>query len=249
MIRIYNENEIEIMRRGGKILAEIMEGLKKEVRPGVTTNYLNKVAKDLVLSYGGEPSFLGYDGYPAALCTSVNEEIVHAVPSERELKEGDILSLDLGIRFEGYCTDVAITMPIGKVDKKTKKLIDVTEKSLELGIKQAKAGNHLGDIGSAIQNYAEKNGFNVIRELVGHGVGKKVHEEPQIPNYGPSAGLGIKLKAGMVLALEPMLCVGDWRIKKCEDGFGYKTADNSLSCHFEHTIAITKKGPQILTEL
>ncbi len=248
MIRIYNEKEIEIMRRGGKILAETMEGLKKEVRPGVTTNYLNKVAEDLVLSFGAEPSFRGFQDYPAVLCTSINEEIVHAVPSKRELKEGDILSLDLGIRFEGYCTDVAITMPIGKVDKKIKKLIAVTEKSFEIGIKQAKAGNHLEDIGWAIQNYAERNGFNVIRELVGHGVGRGVHEAPQIPNYG-KRGTGPELVEGMVLAIEPMITIGDWHIKKCEDGFGYRTKDKSLSCHFEHTVAITKKGPQILTEL
>jgi methionyl aminopeptidase len=246
MIRIYNEKEIEIMRRGGKILAGIMERLKKEVKPGTTTKYLNKVAKDLVLSCGGEPSFLGFQEYPAALCTSINEEIVHVVPSERGLKKGDILSLDLGIRFEGYCTDIAVTIPVGKISKEAKKLIQVTKKALEIGIKQARSGNHLGDIGWAIQDYAEKNGFNVIRELVGHGVGKKVHEEPQIPNYG-ERGEGIELKPGMALAIEPMICIGDWHIEKCEDGFGYKTKDNSLSCHFEHTIAITKKGPFVLT--
>jgi len=248
MIRIYNEKEIEILRRGGKILAEIMGELKKEVKPGVKTKHLNKVAKDLVFSYGGESSFLGYDGYPAVLCTSINEEIVHAVPSDRVLKNSDILSLDLGIRFEGYCTDMAITVPVGKISREVQHLIKVTEKSLELGIKQVKIGNHLGDISWAIQNYAEKNGFNVVRELVGHGVGKKVHEEPQIPNYGEK-GEGVELKEGMVLALEPMLCVGDWRIEKCEDDFGYKTADNSLSCHFEHTIVITKKGPKVLTKI
>jgi len=248
MIRIYNEKEIEILRRGGKILAEIMKELKKEVKPGVKIKHLNKVAKDLVLSYGGESSFLGYDGYPAVLCTSINEEIVHAVPSDRVLKNGDILSLDLGLRYKGYCTDMAITIPVGKISKETKRLIKITKKSLEIGIKQAKAGNHLGDIGFAIQNYAEKNGFNVVRELVGHGVGKKVHEEPQIPNYGQK-GEGVELKEGMVLAIEPMITVGDWKIEKCEDGFGYKTKDNSLSCHFEHAVVITKKGPQILTEL
>jgi len=246
MIRIYNEKEIEILRQSGRILAEIMEGLKKEVKPGATTKYLNKVAKDLVLSCGGEPSFLGFQGYPAVLCTSLNEEIVHVVPSDRVLKNGDILSLDLGIIYKNYCSDMAITIPVGKISKEGKKIIKITKEALKIGIKQAKAGNHLGDIGWAIQNYAEKNGFNVIRELVGHGVGKKVHEEPQIPNYG-ERGVGSELVEGMVLAIEPMLCVGDWHIEKCDDGFGYRTKDKSLSCHFEHTIAITKNGPIILT--
>jgi methionyl aminopeptidase len=247
MIRIYNEKEIEILRRGGRILAEIMEELKKEVKPGVTTKHLNKVAKDLIFSANAEPSFEGYDDFPATLCTSINEEIVHAVPKERKLKKGDILSLDLGIKLEEYCTDMAITMPVGKISKEAKKLIKVTKETLKIGIKQVKPGNHLENIGYMIQKYVEKNGFNVVRELVGHGVGKEVHEEPKIPNYG-ERGTGPELVEGMVLALEPMVTVGDWHIKKTKDGFGYKTADNSLSCHFEHTIAITKKGPQILTQ-
>lgn len=248
MIKTYNKNEIEILRRGGKILAKIMKELEKEVKPGVTTKYLNKVAEGLIFSAGARPSFKGFDRYPATLCTSLNEEIVHAVPSKRKLKKDDILSLDLGIRFEGYCTDMAITMPVEKVDKKSKKLIKITGEALKIGIKQAKPGNHLGDIGYVIQKYVAKNGFNVVRELVGHGVGKKVHEDPRIPNFG-KAGEGPKLKAGMVLAIEPMITVGDWHIKKTKDGFGYKTADNSFSCHFEHTIVITSKGPKILTKI
>lgn len=245
MIRIYNENEIEILRQGGKILAKIIEELKKEVKPGVATEHLNKVAEDLILSFGAEPSFLDYNGFPAVLCTSINEEIVHSVPSERKLAKGDILSLDLGIRYNGYCTDMAITLPIGK---KITKLIKVTEKALEIGIKQAKPENHLGDIGYVIQKYIEKNGFNVVRELVGHGVGKKVHEDPKIPNFGNPCE-GPKLKSDMVLAIEPMVTVDDWHIKKTSDGFGYKTIDNSLSAHFEHTVAITEKGPIILTKI
>ena len=248
MIRIYSENEIEILRQGGKILAKIIEELKKEVKPGVTTQHLNKVAEDLVFSWGAEPSFKGFEGFPAALCTSINEEIVHAVPGKRKLKEGDILSLDLGIRLKEFCTDMAITIPVGKISKEAKKLIKITKEALKIGIKQAKPGSHLGDIGYVIQKYVEKNGFNVVRELVGHGVGKKVHEEPKIPNYGNS-GQGPKLKAGMVFALEPMVTIGDWHVEKTKDGFGYKTADNSLSCHFEHTIAITPKGPEILTKI
>lgn len=247
MIRIYKENEIEILRRGGKILAKIVEELKKRVKPGITTKYLDEVSEDLILKYGAEPSFKGFNKYPAALCASINEEIVHAVPSDRRLKQGDILSLDLGVRFEGYCTDMAVTISIGKIDKEKNKLIKVTKQALKIGISQAKPGNHLEDIGYEIQKYAEKHGFNIVRELAGHGVGKKVHEEPQILNYGKK-GTGPELVEGMVLALEPMLTVGDWSIKKTKDGHCYKTADNSLSCHFEHTIAITKKGPEILTK-
>lgn len=248
MIKIYSENEIEILRQGGKILAKIIKELKKKVRPGVKTKYLNKVAKDLVLSFGTEPSFEGFDEFPAVLCTSINEEIVHVVPKKRKLKEGDILSLDLGIRFNGYCTDMAITIPVGKISKETKKLIKTTREALKIGIKQVRPGNHLGDIGYVIQKYVEKNGFNIVRELVGHGVGKEVHEAPKIPNFG-NPGQGPKLKQGMVLALEPMVTVGDWHVEKTKDGFGYRTLDNSLSAHFEHTIAITPKGPEILTKL
>jgi methionyl aminopeptidase len=248
MIRIYNEKEIEILRQGGKILATIIEKLKKEAKPGVTTKKINKVAEGLVFSAGAIPSFKGYRGFPAALCTSLNEEIVHAVPSGRKLKNGDVLSLDLGIKFKGYCTDMAVTIPIGNVNKKIKKLIWVTKEALGLGIGQIKAGNHIGDVGNAIQKHTEKNGFNVVRELVGHGVGKKVHEEPEILNYGPP-GQGTILKQGMVLAIEPMITTGDWRIKKGKDTFSYQTADKSLSCHFEHTIVITKNGAEILTKI
>lgn len=247
MIKLYSEKEIRVMHEGGKILAKIMEELKKYVKPGITTKYLDKVAEDLILKYGAEPSFKGFNNYPSALCTSLNEEIVHAVPSDRELKQEDILSLDLGIRFKGYCTDVAITIPVGKVDKKAKKLIEITKKSLEIGIKQCKPGNHLQDIGWAIQKYVEKQGFNVVKELCGHGVGKNVHEEPQILNYGQK-GQGIELKQGMVLALEPMVVMGDWHVEKSRDGWGYKTKDNSLSAHFEHTVAIAKKGAIVLTK-
>lgn len=251
MINIYNEKEIEVMRQGGRVLAKTMEELKKEVKTGITTKYLDKVAEDLILKYNGKPSFKGFHGYPTALCTSINEEIVHGVPSDRRIKEGDILSLDLGIRYKGFCSDMAFTIPVGKIDKKIQKLIEVTKKALDIGIVQCKSGNHLRDIGSAIQKYVEKNGFSVVRELVGHGVGKEVHEDPQILNYGdPSTKLGARspeLKEGMVLALEPMVTTGDWRVEKTKDGFCYKTADNSLSAHFEHTIAITKKGAKILT--
>lgn len=247
MIRIYNEKEIEVMREGGGILAKIMKQLKRELRAGITTKYLDKVAEDLIFQYNAEPSFKGFNNYPAILCTSINEEVVHGVPGERKVKQGDILSLDLGIRYKNYCTDMAFTVSIGKIDEKIEKLIYVTEKALDIGIAQCRPGNHLGDIGWAIQNYVEKNGFNVVRELCGHGVGREVHEDPQILNYGKK-GTGPELVEGMVLALEPMVVIGDWHVEKSKDGFCYKTKDNSLSAHFEHTIAITKDGPIILTK-
>lgn len=253
MINIYTQKEIEVMREGGKILAKILKQVAKKVKPGITTEYLNKVANDLILKYKAKSSFKGFNNYPAVLCTSINEEIVHAVPSDRILKKSDILSLDLGIRFpangasKGYCTDAAITVSVGKIDKKEKKLIAMTKKALAIGIRQAKPGNHLEDIGWAIQNYVEKNKLNVIRDLVGHGVGKNVHEDPQILNYGEK-GIGLELVEGMVLALEPMVSMGNYEIEKCADGFGYRTKDRSLTAHFEHTIAITKKGPRILTK-
>lgn len=261
MINIYTEKEIEIMQQGGRILAKIMKKIIKEVRPGIATDYLNKVAEDLIFSYGrakldsnhaqrggAESSFKGFNNYPKALCVSINEEIVHGLPSERKLKQGDILSLDLGIRFKGYCTDLAVTIPVGKVDKRVAEIIEVTKKALDIGIKQCKAGNSLNDIGAAIQKYVESQGLNVVRELCGHGIGKKIHEDPQILNYAhPSTALRTELRPGMVLALEPMVVMGDWRIEKGKDGFSYKTKDNSPSSHFEHTIAITKKGTVILT--
>ena len=282
MINIKVAEEIEIMAEGGKLLAKIMKELEKQVRPGITTKELDKVTEDLILKSGGKCSFKGYQGFPTCLCTSINEEIVHAVPSERKLKEGDIISLDLGILYKGFHTDMAITVPVtrpGRVEKVDEakassssspavvgsiidaeilRLIRVTKKALEIGIEKLKPGNYIGDISKAIQKYVEREGFNVVRELCGHGIGRKLHEAPQILNsvsfdevtvdkvkYQEDAK--IKLKEGMVLCLEPMVTVGDWRIKKSKDGFGYETKDGSLSCHFEHTIAVTENGAKILT--
>jgi methionyl aminopeptidase len=248
MVNSYTEKEIDIMAEGGKVLAEIIKQVARHVKPGVTTRYLDKVAEDLIFAYGAEPAFKGFNGYPFVLCTSVNEEIVHALPSDRKLKEGDLLTLDLGIRFKGYCTDMAKTIGVGKIDKQLQKLMKVTEKSLELGIKQCKPGSRLGDVGYAIQNYVEKHGFNVVRDLVGHGIGKKVHEDPQILNYG-NKGEGMVLKPGMVLAIEPMIVIGDYEIERARDGFAFLSKDRSISAHFEHTVAITKKGCRVLTKL
>ncbi|KPJ73030.1 methionine aminopeptidase [Parcubacteria bacterium DG_74_1] len=248
MIQIKTPEEIEIMAESGKILAKIMKELEKQVKPGITTKELDRVAEALILKSGGKPSFKGYEGYPTALCTSINEEIVHAIPSNRELKEGDILSLDLGVQWRGFHADMAITVPVGKIDPETQRLIRVTKKALKRGFKKIKPGNTFGDIGNTIQRYVESQGFNVVRELCGHGIGKELHEEPQILNYGKRK-TGPEITEGMVFCLEPMVTVGDWKIKKAKDGYGLETQDGSLSCHFEHTAALTRNGAKVLTLL
>ena len=248
MITIKSEKEIQIMTENGKILASIMKELKKRVEPGTSTQELNRVAETLILNSGGKPSFKGYDGFPATLCTSINEEIVHGAPSKRKLKQGDILSLDIGMKLNGFHSDMAITLPVGEIDPETKRLVRITKKVLKLGIKKARVGNTINDIGNTIQRYVESQGFNVVKDLCGHGIGKELHEEPKILNYG-KRHTGLKIKQGMVFCLEPMVTVGNWRIKKTKDGFGYQTIDGSLSAHFEHTIAVTKYGPNVLTSL
>jgi len=267
MISIKTRKEIEIMTEGGKILAKIMEELGKRVEPGISTKELDKVAEDLVLKYGGKCSFKDYNvaddsapekAYPACLCTSINDEIVHAVPSGRKLKEGDIISLDIGIFYKGFHTDMAKTFPVSKIKPETQRLIDVTEKALEIGIEKVKPGNKIGDISRAVQKYVESRGFGVVRELCGHGIGKELHEAPEILNSVSfdketvdkvkfSGDANVVLKEGMVLCIEPMVTVGSWRLKKSRDEHGWITKDGSLSCHFEHTIAVTKGGYQILT--
>lgn len=260
MINIKTQKEIEIMAEGGKILASILKGLTKAVKPGITTQDLDKLARELVFKFGAKPAFLNYNGYPATLCTSINDEIVHGVPSDRKLERGDLLKLDMGVLYKGFYTDSAVTVLIGgglSLDKKTlvkKKLIRVTRESLEVGIKEARVGNTLGDIGFAIQKYVEKSGFNVIRDLVGHGIGRDLHEEPQVPNYiksGERTKLArhelIELVEGMVIAIEPMVVTGDWKTREGADGFVFNTKDGGLAAHFEHTVAITERGPKVLT--
>jgi len=248
MIKLKTPEEIETMSEAGRILAKIMEELMKKVRPGISTKELDRLAESLILNYGGKCSFKGYQNFPACLCTSINEEIVHAVPSERVLKEGEIVSLDLGIFYKGFHCDMAITLPVGKIKPEAQRLIRVTKKALKRGIKKVRPGNRVGDIGNTIQRYVESQGFNVVRDLCGHGIGRELHEDPQILNYGKRHA-GEELKEGMVICIEPMVTAGDWKLKKTKDGFGYKTQDGSLSCHFEHTVAITKEGCQILTEI
>lgn len=257
MIIIKTEKEIQIMREGGEILAKILKKLVEEVKPGITTNHLEKLARELVLSYGVKSSFLGFENYPAVLCTSVNEEIVHGVPSDRVLNSGDVLKLDMGIYRNGFHSDSAITVLVGEVIHNSdittlnvvspKKLVSVTREALEIGICQAKAGNTTGDIGAAIQKFVRKNGFEVVQDLVGHGIGAELHEWPQVPNFG-KRGQGDKLVSGMVIAIEPMVVTGKKRTKIGKDGFSYITVDGGLAAHFEHTVAITEKGPLILTQ-
>ncbi len=247
MIPIKTDSEIKVMRENGKILASIMKEIKNRVEPGITTKDLDGLAESLILKYGGIPSFKGYDNFPASLCVSTNEQIVHGVPSERILKEGDIVSLDLGFFKDGFHSDMAITAAVGEIIPETNRLIKAAKKALKLGIKKAKIGNTFGDVSNTIQRFIEDQGFVIIKDLCGHGIGENLHEEPQILNYG-KRHKGFEIKQGMCFCLEPMLAMtGEGKIKKSNDGFGFETENGSLSSHFEHTIAITKKGAEVLT--
>lgn len=249
MTKIKKQKDINIMKEGGKILAKIMDEISRKVKSGVSTNELNRAAEVLVLNYKAEPAFKDYNGFPSTLCTSVNAEaIVHAVPSDYVLQNGDIISLDLGIKYRGFYSDMAVTLPIGEVEHETMRLLKTTKKALRIGIKKARAGNTIGDIGNTIQRFVEYQGFGVVRDLCGHGIGRNLHEEPQVPNYG-KRHKGDTLEEGMVICIEPMVTMGDWRLVKTGDGFGFTTKDGSLSAHFEHTVVITKKGGKILTTL
>ncbi len=247
-MRLKTEQEIAVMREGGKILAQIIEETKNKAVVGVTTRYLNDYAEDLIRKHNVKPSFKGYKGFPTALCTSVNDVIVHGVPSNYALQEGDILSLDLGIQHKGLHTDMAITFPIGKVEGEVGRLIRETKKALKRGIKKSREGNTLGDVGNTIFRHIDNSGFFVADGLCGHGIGDEVHESPQVLNTGKRRH-GMKLQPGLTFCIEPMLCIGTSKIKHGNDGIDIRTADGSLSAHFEHTIAITSKGAIILTEL
>jgi len=246
-ITIKTKEEIEIMREGGQILAEIMKELENKVEPDITTKELDRAAEALILKYGGKPSFKGHLDFPACLCTSVNEELVHCIPSERKLKEGDIVSLDLGILYKGFHTDMTVTLSVGKISAEAQRLIRITKKALKRGIKKVRPGITFGDISNTIQRYVESQGYNVVRELCGHGIGRELHEEPEILNYG-KRGTGPELAEGMTFCLEPMVIIGDWHLKKAKDNYGLQTQDNSLCAHFEHTLAVTQNGCQILTK-
>lgn len=250
MVIIKTEQEIKGIKKSCQLTSEALKYMIEKVKPGIKTKDLDWIAESYITKRGGKPSFKGYgppgNHFPASICASVNDEIVHGIPGERILKEGDIISIDFGINLEGYFSDVAVTVGVGQISKVAADLIRVTRECLHAGIKQALEGHYIGDISSSIQKIAEKNHFNVVREYVGHGVGLQVHEEPQIPNYGkPKTGL--KLEKGMVIAIEPMVNQGDYRTISGEDGWTVKTADGSLSAHFEHTIAIMDHGNEILT--
>ena len=266
MIKIKNENEIELMRQGGKILASVLSSVAKEVEAGVTTEYLNDLAERLIYQQGALPAFKGYDNYPASLCVSVNEQIVHGVPSGRKLAEGDIVGLDLGVIWppencshcamnhgcssqQGMFTDAAITVPVGKVDQGAEKIIKAAKGALSIAIETVRPGRKLSEVSAAIEEYAKAQGFAVIRELVGHGVGYDLHEEPEIPNFKANWMKDAVLKEGMTLAIEPMVSAGTYKIKKSKDNYAYETADKSLSAHFEHTVVVTEKGCEVLTKI
>jgi methionyl aminopeptidase len=247
-IIIKSDDEIAIMREAGRIVATTLRRLVDELRPGLQVKELDKVVRREFAKARVEPTFLGYGNppYPATVCVSVNEEIVHGIPGKRVLQDGDVVSLDLGCTHRGFVADSALTVIVGKAKPKAQELVDVTRESLAEGIRHVRAGNRLGEISHAIQTYIESHGFGVVREYVGHGVGRQMHEEPQVPNFGP-ADRGPVLKKGMVLALEPMVTVGDWRTRQLDDQWTVVTADGSLSAHFEHTIAVTDGDPEVLT--
>jgi len=248
MIQLKSMNEIEKMREAGQLLARCHQEIEKLIKPGVTTAEIDQFVEDFLASHGAVPEQKGYHGYPYATCASINDEICHGFPRKTPLKDGDIVTIDMVVNLNGWLADSAWSYAVGEISETAQKLLDVTKNSLFLGIKEAVPGNRIGDIGHAIQTYAEGEGFSVVREFVGHGIGQSMHEEPQIPHYGLK-GKGLRLKEGMVITIEPMLNVGDWRSKVDANGWTARTVDGSLSAQYEHTIAITKDGPLILTTL
>lgn len=248
MIQLKSQREIEIMARGGRILADTVKLMEKSVKPGMTTAELDAIAEDFIRSHpGAVPSFKGLYNFPASICSSINNEIVHGIPSKkRMLLEGDVVSIDVGVQFEGYHTDSATTVAVGKVSEESERLLRVTREALDAGVKAARPGNHLGDIGAAVQEIVERAGFSVVRDLVGHGIGTGFHEEPQVPNYGKPKR-GIRLAPGLTIAIEPMVNVGKPGIRTMPDKWTVVTLDGTRSAHFEHTVAITEDGPRILT--
>jgi len=248
MIIIKSAKEIELMRIAGRIVAETHEKLKEVIKPGITTKELDIIAEEYIRKSGALPAFKGYYGFPASICTSVNEQVVHGIPGHVVLKDGDIVGIDIGAIYEGYVGDAARTLGIGTISSDAQRLIKVTQESFFAGIEYAREGNRLSDISHAIQQYVESHGYSVVRDLVGHGIGKAMHEDPQIPNYG-LAGRGPRLAAGMALAIEPMVNQGKYAVKTLSDGWTVLTADGSLSAHYENTIVITKQAPELLTLL
>ena len=246
-VHLRGREEVEAIRAAAQLVARTLGRIREEIRPGVTTAQLDQLADDFIRSQGGRPSFKGYRGYPASICSSVNDEVVHGIPGGRVLAEGDIVGIDVGVEMDGYHGDAACTFPVGKVTTEASRLLQVTREALERGIAQARPGQRIGDISHAIQSHVEANGFSVVRALVGHGIGREMHEEPQVPNYGPP-GRGPKLMIGQVLAIEPMVNAGGPEVLTREDGWTIATEDGSLSAHFEHTVAVDANGPRILSD-
>jgi methionyl aminopeptidase len=248
MIPLKSPKDLIMLKRSGEILAFVMQKLQDSLRPGMTTLDIDLLSEELIRKEKALAAFKGYKGFPGTACVSVNDEIVHGIPGSRVILEGDIVSIDLGVNYEGFFSDMAVTLPVGKVDSDKLKLIAVTKQSLSIGIKQAQVGNYLTDISHSIQSFVEAEGFSVVRQFVGHGIGSSLHEEPEIPNFG-QPGLGPLLKNGMVLAIEPMINLGGWECEVTKNGWTAITKDGLVSAHFEHTVAVTDKGPVILTKL
>jgi methionyl aminopeptidase len=246
MIHIRAPQEVEIMRRGNRLVAQVLRRLREAIKPGCTTQELDQIAERFIRAAGAAPAFKGYRGYPATLCVSINEQVVHGIPGSRQLRAGEIVSLDVGVLLDGYYGDAAITVPVDAVSAEAARLLEVTQQALTAGIEQAKDGNRLSDISHAIQSWAELHGFSVVRDFVGHGIGRNLHEDPQIPNFGVPHQ-GPRLRPGMVLAIEPMVNAGTWEVNVLPDGWTVSTADKGLSAHFEHTIAITDGEADILS--
>ncbi|GAB6172262.1 type I methionyl aminopeptidase [Paradesulfitobacterium aromaticivorans] len=246
MIELKTAGQIERMRKAGRIVAETLALMREAVHPGMTTQELDRLAEDYIRKQGAVPAFKGYNGFPATLCTSLNEQVVHGIPGLRKLESGDIISIDCGAVVDGYFGDAAVTLPVGEIGPDLQKLLKVTEESLMLGLAQAKKGLRLYDISHAVQTHVEKHGFSVVRDYVGHGIGRAMHEEPQIPNFG-KPGRGPRLEVGMALAIEPMVNMGTYEVESLSDHWTVVTKDRRASAHFEHTVAVTENGPEILT--
>lgn len=248
MTTLKTREQIERMRKAGRVTAGALDAVARAAKPGTTTQELDAVAEDYIRSHGGVPSFKGFCGYPASICASVNEEVVHGIPSQRKLRDGDIVGIDIGVILDGWQGDSALTVAVGSISEEAQHLINVTRESFYQALKLCREGMRLGDIGHAVQSYAEANGCSVVRDLCGHGIGRKMHEDPEVPNFG-KPGHGLRLSKGLVIAIEPMLNYGAWPVRTLNDGWTVVTADGSLSAHYEHTVAITDGEPDILTLL
>lgn len=248
-VQLKSKEELKLMRLAGELAGQALIEVKKAIKPGVATRELSAIAERFIRKNGGSPTFIGYRGYPAALCVSINEEVVHGIPGPRHIKPGDVVSIDVAVTVNGFVGDTAMTVIVdGPVSPLSRKLVEVTQNSLFAAIDEMKVGNRLGDVSAAVEEFVRPNGFGVVRDFVGHGIGRKMHEEPAVPNYG-KRGTGIRLEPGLVLAIEPMVTLGSWQVKVLSDGWTVVTADNSLAAHFEHTVAVTDHGPEILTQV